>query len=182
MRKVLISAITACALATSAHAADDMLPTDEAREAAPIGLVGEPWPPGSELGASNFTMQPWEPVPYTIDRADNSALREAPTTIGGDDLPTPQVNPKDLLNGSQGAAAAAENEAAGRPFWQLAPALVFEQMNPREPMFVPYGPFMIAVKRPPLLMPREYNAQASVPLADCPQPDAADDEALCQPH
>ena len=51
MRKVLLSAIVACALATVAQAADDMLPTDEVREAAPIGLVGEPWPPGSEQQA-----------------------------------------------------------------------------------------------------------------------------------
>jgi hypothetical protein len=92
MRKVLISAISACALATVAQAADDMLPSEEVREAAPIGLVGEPWPPGSELGASNFT------------------------------------------------------------------------------------------ERPLVLVPREYNAQASVPLANCPPPNAADDEALCQRH
>src|SRR5262245_11696518 len=102
MRKVLISAITACALATVAQAADYVLPhestpykplytvrdsmpgsvaslgytvgeftpvldltqasgvpvEDVVREAAPIGLVGEPWPPGSELGAFNFTELP----------------------------------------------------------------------------------------------------------------------------
>jgi hypothetical protein len=109
MRKVLVSALVACALATVAQAADYVLPheatpyqpvytirasmpgsvaslgytvgefmpvldlaqtsgvpvEDEVREAAPIGLVGEPWPPGSELGASNFTMQPRELAPYT---------------------------------------------------------------------------------------------------------------------
>ena len=189
MRKVLISANTACALATSAQAADDMLPTDEAREAAPIGLVGEPWPPGSELGASNFTMQ--QPVPYPNDSANKAALREKLTTFAGGDLPAPPVNPGGPPKGSQGAAAAAENKGAGRPFWQLAPALVFEQMKTREPVSVPHGPFRVAVdpdvtivpsKWPLVLVPREYSAQASVPLANCPQPDAADDEALCQPH
>jgi hypothetical protein len=41
---------------------------------------------------------------------------------------------------------------------------------------------IVRSKRPLVLVPREYSAQASVPLANCPQPDAADDEALCQPH
>ncbi len=53
MRKVLLNAIAACALAAVAQAAEDMLPTDEVREAAPIGLVGEPWPPGSEQQAQH---------------------------------------------------------------------------------------------------------------------------------
>ena len=70
-------------------------------------------------------------------------------------------------------------------------AQALEQMTPRKPVFVPHGPFMLAVdpdgtivesERPLVLVPREYNAQASVPFANCPQPNAADDEALCQRH
>jgi hypothetical protein len=43
MLKYLLAAVAAITVVASAHAAED-----EVREAAPIGLVGEPWPPGSE--------------------------------------------------------------------------------------------------------------------------------------
>ena len=67
MRKVLLSAITAFMLASVAQAADGVLPTDEVREAAPIGLVGEPWPLGSELQAVTTSTHAFEELRVVVN-------------------------------------------------------------------------------------------------------------------
>jgi hypothetical protein len=53
MLKYLLAAVAAITVIASAHAAED-----EVREAAPIGLVGEPWPPGSEQQATVWMEPP----------------------------------------------------------------------------------------------------------------------------
>jgi hypothetical protein len=53
MLKYLLAAVAAITVIASAHAAED-----EVREAAPIGLVGEPWPPGSEQQATVWMDPP----------------------------------------------------------------------------------------------------------------------------
>jgi hypothetical protein len=94
------------------------------REAAPIGLVGEPYPPGSELVAqggigSDYVAQ------ARADRAQNcpqptaeADARECSSTQVA--VPLPRPNPfkanAQAPQGTQGTEAAKENEAAGRPF------------------------------------------------------------------
>jgi len=92
MRKVLLSAIAACTLASVTQAADGVVPADDVREAAPIGLVGEPWPPGSEQQAQQSVASVPLPRPRpsaanSIDSADMPAVSKEPTTFGVGDLP-----------------------------------------------------------------------------------------------
>ena len=120
MRKVLLNAIAACALAAVAQAAEDMLPTDEVREAAPIGLVGEPC--GSEQRAQHeqlatfaerfgeWIVTPAGTIPAT--------LLDKPVAVADPDNPAVIVDPE---KATQGKEAARQNEEAGRPFWQLDP-------------------------------------------------------------
>jgi hypothetical protein len=78
------------------------------REAAPIGLVGEPAPLPSV--AQNCPQSTPE-----ADARECSAQQVA--------VPLPRPNPfkanAQAPQGTQGTEAAEENEAAGRPFWQL---------------------------------------------------------------
>jgi hypothetical protein len=78
------------------------------------------------------------------------------------------------------AAAAAAAVAGSAHAW--------EQMEARPPVFVPHGPFMVAVdpngiivnsQRPMILYPKEFSAMAqeTAPLtADCPRPTAQEDK------
>jgi hypothetical protein len=69
MLKYLLAAVAAITVVASAHAAED-----EVREAAPIGLVGEPWPPGSEQQGTVWM----DPPPATYGSCGSTTNRETP--------------------------------------------------------------------------------------------------------
>src|SRR5262249_41848505 len=161
MLKYLLAAVAAITVVASAHAAED-----EVREAAPIGLVGEPWPPGSEQQGTVWMDPPpvsapggvyggelpvlvtsgtwttliqlsggvpsYMPAGYDVTTvpamwADGSVPLPTPNPLKANALqpqaqncpqPTAEADAREC-SGSQGLQAAKENEAAGRPGWQL---------------------------------------------------------------
>jgi hypothetical protein len=109
------------------YRANHPLTTDN-REAAPLGLVGEPYPPGSEFPIAGIGSD------YAAQaRVERAVAQNCPQPTAEADarecsgqqvaVPLPRPNPfkanAQAPQGTQGTEAAEENEAAGRPFWQL---------------------------------------------------------------
>jgi hypothetical protein len=143
MKKYLLAAVAAITVVASAHA--------EVREAAPIGLVGEPWPPGSEQQLDAWLdpspvitwarpeqlsggVPSYMPAGYGVTTVpvlwvDGSVpLLPTPNPLTANasqpqaqncPRPTAEEDARECSGGSQGLQAARENEAAGRPWWQL---------------------------------------------------------------